>query len=36
MPNGVKRVVAGLVLGLCAMLPAVAFAQTVDEIIPRG
>jgi polar amino acid transport system substrate-binding protein len=36
MPNGLKRVVAGLALALVAMLPAVAVAQTVDEIIARG
>ena len=36
MPNRLKQVVAGLVLGLCAILPAAASAQTVDEIISRG
>ncbi|MBL8592631.1 MAG: transporter substrate-binding domain-containing protein [Devosia sp.] len=36
MPNRLKQVVAGLVLALVAMAPAVASAQTVDEIIARG
>lgn len=36
MPNRLKQVVAGLALALVAMLPAVAVAQTVDEIIARG
>ena len=36
MPNRLKQVVAGLVMGLCAILPAAASAQTVDEIISRG
>lgn len=36
MPNRLKQVVAGLVLGLCAILPAAVSAQTVDEIISRG
>ncbi len=36
MPNRLKQVVAGLVLVLVAMVPAVASAQTVDEIIARG
>jgi len=36
MPNRLKQVVAGLVLALVALAPAVASAQTVDEIIARG
>jgi polar amino acid transport system substrate-binding protein len=36
MPNRLKQVVAGLVMGLCAILPAAASAQTVDESNSRG
>jgi len=36
MPNTLKLALAGLALALVAMLPAVASAQTVDEIIARG